>query len=214
MLIRKDPRQGSVVALDYAFGQAGSKSKKAKAPTTADVPPIADEGGEGEETQPEPPAKDHMRRNLNKPPSLSLLLDASVLLGPIGVGLLGFNITLVFEAGKDLFKNLPKPTFGIEGLAASFDRSPLILAGMFTHVDKTYQGAATLSFKPYLFQAAGFYGDVTDKTATEFKSTFVYFILNGPLATLEFAEIQGVTGGFGYSTFLRFPTVTNVMDFP
>ncbi|KAI9935076.1 hypothetical protein MW887_000697 [Aspergillus wentii] len=229
MLIRKDPQQGSIVAFDYVFGQAKSKSKKAKALTTGDLPPTAmvDEG-EGEDTQPEPPAKAPyekkvgpitirnlgLKYSLNKPPSLSLLLDASVLLGPIGVGLLGFSITLEFGAGKDLFKNIPTPTFAIEGLAASFDRSPLILAGMFKHVDKTYQGAATLSFKPYLFQAAGFYGDVKDKTGTEFKSTFVYFILDGPLATLEFAEIRGVTGGFGYNTFLRFPTVTNVPDFP
>lgn len=226
MLLRKDPQQGSIVALDYVFGQAKSKSKT-KALMAAR---IEGDGGEVEgEVTSEPSAAKApyekkvgpitirnlgLKYSLGEHPSLSLLLDASIVLGPIGVGLLGFKLTFVFEKGKDLFKSFPTPKPGIDGLAASFDRSPVILAGMFKHVDTTYQGAATLSFKPYLFQAAGFYGKVKDKSGTQFTSTFVYFILNGPLATVGFAEIKGVTGGFGYNSFLQFPTVTNVVDFP
>ncbi|KAA8652938.1 uncharacterized protein ATNIH1004_001847 [Aspergillus tanneri] len=86
---------------------------------------------------------------------------------------------------------------------------------MFKHVQETYQGAVTLSFDPYLFQAAGFYGTIEiAKTNEQFTSAFIYFILNGPLATFGFAEIRGVVGGFGYNNSLQFPSVTNVLDFP
>lgn len=229
MLLRKDPQQGSIVVLDYVFGQG--KSKPRNKALMMDVPEPGKEEEDQEEPDPEPEPSAAkapyekkigpitirnlgLKYSLGEHPSLSLLLDASVLLGPIGVGLLGFKLTFVFDKGSDLFTNIPAPQPSIDGLAASFDRSPVILAGMFKHVDTTYQGAATLSFKLYLFQAAGFYGKVKSPSGKEFMSTFVYFILNGPLATLEFAEIRGVTGGFGYNSFLQFPTVTNVLDFP
>ncbi|KAJ5105022.1 hypothetical protein NUU61_002369 [Penicillium alfredii] len=236
MLLRNDPQKGKSVALDYLFG--GGKKTNPKSSTFET---------ESEDTKPEPETKTDqaaakapyekkvgpltvnnlgLQYSLGKKPSLSLLLDASIVLGPIGVGLLGFKITLVFQKDDSdpsktstIFHNLPKPEFTIEGLAASFDRPPVILAGMFKHVttsvQDTYQGAATISFAPYLFQAAGFYGKINIKTQKEpFTSAFVYFMLNGPLATFEFAEIRGVVGGFGYNNSLQFPTATNVLQFP
>ncbi|KAE8381122.1 hypothetical protein BDV26DRAFT_302156 [Aspergillus bertholletiae] len=236
MLLRNDPQKGKSVALDYLFG--GGKPAKTKS-TTPDAAT--------EETKPEPETEADpgaakapydkkvgpltvsnlgLQYSLGEKPSLSLLLDASIVLGPIGVGLLGFKITLVFEKNasdpsksSNIFHNLPTPKFAIEGLAASFDRPPVLLDGMFKHVSTseqdTYQGAATISFNPYLFQAAGFYGKINITGHTDpFTSAFVYFMLNGPLATLEFAEIRGVVGGFGYNSSLQFPTATNVLQFP
>lgn len=241
MLLRNDPQKGKSVALDYLFG--GGKKKNPKSSTSE---------AETEDTEPEPEPKTDqaaakapyekkvgpltvnnlgLQYSLGEKPSLSLLLDASIVLGPIGVGLLGFKITLVFQRDTSdpsktttIFHNLPTPKFAIEGLAASFDRPPVILAGMFKHVSTseqdTYQGAATISFAPYLFQAAGFYGKINIKNQKDpnkkdpFTSAFVYFMLNGPLATFEFAEIRGVVGGFGYNNSLQFPTATNVLQFP
>ncbi|KAK4171649.1 hypothetical protein QBC36DRAFT_249207 [Triangularia setosa] len=156
-------------------------------------------------------------------PTLSILMDASVVLGPIGLGLLGFSLDLHFTKGMTLLQ-LPTPSVSLGGLAVSFDRSPVVLGGMFEHfvVSKPglppvqldyYQGAAALSFEPYLFQADGYYGE-TVSTAGKFKSAFVYFVLGGPLVTLELAQIDDVTGGFGYNTSLRLPSVTNVEQFP
>ncbi|KMU74065.1 hypothetical protein CISG_03994 [Coccidioides immitis RMSCC 3703] len=157
-----------------------------------------------------------LKFSTGSPSTLSILMDASVVVGPIGVGLLGFGLVIPIKKGTTLH-NLPVPTFAIAGLAVSFDRSPVILSGMFEHLvtkeSDTYQGAATISFTPYLFQAAGFYGEIGVKPNV-FESSFVYFMLNGPLATLEFAEIKGVTGGFGYNTFLKFPDAKNVTQFP
>ena len=156
-------------------------------------------------------------------PTVSIIMDASVVLGPIGLALLGFSLDLKFPEGTTLFQ-LPKPHVSLAGLAVSFDRPPVILAGLLEHivVDKPgpppvhedyYQGGIALSFQPWLFQASGFYGTITTVTGS-FKSAFVYFILGGPLVTIEVAEITGVTGGFGYNSDLQFPTVTNVVQFP
>ncbi|KAF5856160.1 hypothetical protein ETB97_007817 [Aspergillus alliaceus] len=240
MLLRNDPQKGKIVALDYLFGKGKSKPK-AKPKYILSDPPTTEPAAEAEETEPDPGAVKApyekkvgpiiisnmgLQYSLGDKPSLSVLMDASIVLGPIGVGLLGFKITLVFQKdGNDpsksstIFQNIPEPKFAIDGLAASFDRPPVILSGMFKHVttsdQETYQGAATLSFNPYLFQAAGFYGKINIKGQQDpFTSAFIYFVLNGPLATLEFAEIRGVIGGFGYNNSLQFPTVTNVLDFP
>lgn len=47
-----------------------------------------------------------------------------------------------------------------------------------------------------------------------FKSVFVFARLDGPLVTLEFAEISGVTGGFGYKSEVQVPTADQVVNFP
>ncbi|KAH8693993.1 hypothetical protein BGW36DRAFT_399182 [Talaromyces proteolyticus] len=219
MLLRNDPQKGRIVALDYLFGKGKSKPKPKPKFYLSDASPTGP-AAETEETEPDPGSAKApyekkvgpitisnmgLQYSLGDKPSLSVLMDASIVLGPIGVGLLGFKITLIFQKNgsepsksSTIFHNLPKPDFAIEGLAASFDRPPVILSGI---EQDTYQGAATLSFNPYLFQAAGFYDPFT--------SAFVYFVLNGPLATLGFAEIRGVVGGFGYNNSLQFPTVTN-----
>ncbi|KAL2262120.1 hypothetical protein VTK26DRAFT_2418 [Humicola hyalothermophila] len=150
--------------------------------------------------------------------TLSIIMDSSVVLGPIGLGLLGFSIDLHFVTGTSLFR-LPTPSISLRGLAVSFDRQPVVLGGMFQHLAvfgelDSYGGAATLSFEPYQFDADGYYGETVSTAAGSFKSAFVYFVLGGPLLTLEFAQIDDVTGGFGYNTGLHLPTVTNVEQFP
>lgn len=227
MLLRKNPKGVANVALDYVFGKAKTKAKPKTSSSASreldsrEVAADADDQQTDQGSQKAPYEKNIGRltiRNIGlkfeakNPPSLSVLMDASVVLGPIGFAMLGFRLGLVFKNGLTL-KQMPEPEVGLDGLAVSFDRAPVILAGMFKRVDTTYQGAATLSFEPYLFQAAGFYGEKTTGTKL-WRSAFVYFILNGPLATVGFAEIRGVTGGFGYNSYLKFPTVTDVMDFP
>ncbi|GKZ30606.1 hypothetical protein AbraIFM66950_009686 [Aspergillus brasiliensis] len=50
------------------------------------------------------------------------------------------------------------------------------------------------------------------KTTETMKTFFLYFLLQGPLITFEFASIEGVCGGFGYNSNLKFPTPKNAFE--
>jgi hypothetical protein len=47
-----------------------------------------------------------------------------------------------------------------------------------------------------------------------FKSFFAFARLSGPMATVGYAEIRDVCGGFGYNTTIAFPTMQNILEFP
>ncbi|KAK6338566.1 hypothetical protein TWF730_002629 [Orbilia blumenaviensis] len=159
-----------------------------------------------------------------KTSTLTLGLNGSVTLGPIELLLMGFSVSFRFTDGVTL-KNIAKvkTSFGLDGLGASMQKPPLTIAGLFLHqktetVDE-YLGAAAIGFEPYIFQAAGYYGEETIKTVYRTKdrtvtSFFTYCRLDGPIATIGVADINGLTAGFGYNTFCTFPNASNVMDFP
>ncbi|KAF8535596.1 hypothetical protein BDD12DRAFT_892287 [Trichophaea hybrida] len=144
---------------------------------------------------------------------VEVMFDATFELGPVGFSLLGFKLNLTFTS----LDSVPHVKADIEGLAASFDRPPLTIAGIIRHgkVDNVeyYAGGMIIGFKAYQFEAAGFYG-IAESSGITFHPIFVFARLRGPLVTLEFAEISGVTGGFGYRTDIRMPTVQEVTDFP
>lgn len=78
-----------------------------------------------------------------------------------------------------------------------------------------YAGGLVVGWKPYQFEAAGFYGIVTVSSGSgDFTSVFIFAKLNGPLATIGFAEIQSLCGGFGYNSTVRYPTIDEVEQFP
>lgn len=146
---------------------------------------------------------------------LSIDFDATFQLGPIGFSLLGFSLNTQFET----LDKLPIISVNINGLAASFDRSPFTIAGVIVHGNDGamdyYAGGLIIGFRPYQFQAAGFYGVITLKNSNNsFQSVFVFAKLNGPLMTLAFAEISGICGGFGYNSSVRLPSIDQVSDFP
>ncbi|KAF3098998.1 hypothetical protein TWF706_006583 [Orbilia oligospora] len=155
--------------------------------------------------------------------TLTLGLNGSVTLGPIELILMGFSVSFRFDGLtlKDITK--VKTSFGLDGLGAAYQKPPLTIAGLFLHqktetVDE-YLGAAAIGFEPYIFQAAGYYGEETIKTVYRTKdrtvtSFFTYCRLDGPIATIGVADINGLTAGFGYNTFCTFPNASNVMDFP
>jgi hypothetical protein len=157
-------------------------------------------------------------------PTLSIIMDASVVLGPIEMALLGFSLDLKFTKGVTLYQ-LPTPGVSLAGLGVAFNKPPVVFGGLLQHVvvdDQAaapsthrdyYQGGVALSFDPYLFEAEGFYGTVTSSVGS-FRSAFAYFVLGGPLVELEYVEITDVTGGFGYNSNMQFPTATNVLQFP
>lgn len=147
--------------------------------------------------------------------TLSILVDASFLLGPVGFTLMGFSLDITFGDTFTL-QDFPKLSFSLSGLAVSFNRPPIVISGLYKHVKtpklEYYAGGVIIAFDPYLFEAAGFYGTTPDPGG--FESVFVFAKLDGPLVTLEFAEISGITGGFGYNVELEFPSVSQVYEFP
>ncbi|EWG47682.1 hypothetical protein FVEG_07737 [Fusarium verticillioides 7600] len=149
-----------------------------------------------------------------KAKTLSITFDATFQLGPIGFSLLGFTLNTRFKS----LDELPTISVNIDGLAASFDRRPLTIAGIIVHGNDGamdyYAGGLIIGFRPYQFQAAGFYGVITLANSNSFQSVFVFAKLNGPLMTLAFAEISGICGGFGYNSSVRLPSVDQVSDFP
>ncbi|KAK6433692.1 hypothetical protein LTR95_010124, partial [Oleoguttula sp. CCFEE 5521] len=137
---------------------------------------------------------------------LWIMLDATVALGPVALTLLGFGIGLPLGDVKlkptidNLGTLIDHMQFQIHGLGVSFEKPPLMIAGVFEHeimrqlvgkppVEQTidaYRGGIGISFPPYTFVAVGQYAKATFSDGNEYKSLFVFAKLDGPLITLEF----------------------------
>jgi hypothetical protein len=109
-----------------------------------------------------------------------ITLDASLLMGPVGLSLVGFSIGVPFGGDYSLANPPPpdKVEWGLQGLIVSLDRPPLTVAGGFMHdttdpdVDK-YAGGLIVGFKPWTFQAMGVYANVTKKSIKSKSTTTV-----------------------------------------
>ena len=148
--------------------------------------------------------------------TLYVLIDASFVLGPVGFTFVSAAIEINLE-GKTIQQLTGRNvSFSLAGLDIAFDRPPLQLAGSFRYGKdaKTiyYAGGVVVGFDPYQFRAAGMYGEVSQQD--DFKTAFVFAKLEGPLVTLAFAEISGITGGFGYNSEITLPTIETVPNFP
>ncbi|CVL11755.1 hypothetical protein FPRO06_13055 [Fusarium proliferatum] len=227
-VIIKDSEGKSVCILDYDF------KKKADAPEKqSDFALMAVEEEESEEEK--PPKADSDGGSASAPfkkkagplsinnmslkytdQILHIGFDATFELGPIGFSLLGFTINLKLTS-LDLSK-IEVPKFSLEGFAVAFEKPPLTIAGIVRHGNipglNYYAGGLIVGWVPYQLQAAGFYGEAKPQNRDSFVSVFVFARLDGPLVTLEFAEISGVTGGFGYNSEIRVPKVAEITEFP
>ncbi|PCD29826.1 hypothetical protein FGRA07_10830 [Fusarium graminearum] len=148
--------------------------------------------------------------------TLSVILDASFDLGPLAFELLGFSIDLKIKT-LDSLKDVGV-SFTLDGMSAAFDKPPLTIAGTFrrgkTADIKYYAGGLIISYIPYQFMAAGFYGEVEKEGEETYTSVFVFAKLDGPLVSLGFADITGLTGGFGYNSSARMPAIEDVVKYP
>lgn len=185
------------------------------------------------QTEPEnPPTKGALKKQTQfltissislqyKQETLWLFLDASLVLGPIELDLIGFGIGIVLSKVKlndlrslDLAHDL---VWQLHGMAMDFDQPPVLIAGVFEHeVTDTldaYRGGIAVALEPYDFVAVGEYAEVKEG-ADEYKSIFIYAKLDGPLVDLEIAIIKGVRLGFGYNSFVRSPAVQELANFP
>jgi hypothetical protein len=236
-IITKDQQGNRTCVLDYDFKK--QKPKPGKAQSTQSGALAITEAGEENEEEPEPKSDSDGNsasapfKKKSGPLSISniglkysdktlhIQFTATFELGPIGFALIGFSINVQIKSLHISDISLLDPS--LEGLAASFEKPPLTIAGLVRHgKDRNkleyYSGGLIVGWVPYQLQAAGFYGQALPEGVTDldkvFNSVFVFARLDGPLVTLEFAEISGVTGGFGYQSEVRIPTADQVVEFP
>jgi hypothetical protein len=105
--------------------------------------------------------------------------------------------------------------FRLSGLSVYFNQPPVLIAGMYEKINtsnfEAYRGGLAISIGQYTILALGSY----QHTFTpDFKSSFVFGRLDGPILTLEFAELSGLELGFGQNYSLNMPAVADVLDFP
>ncbi|KAK4648394.1 uncharacterized protein QC761_109630 [Podospora bellae-mahoneyi] len=149
--------------------------------------------------------------------ALSIVFEASVLVGPIGFALLVFKLEFPIAEMTSLQK-LPAPKVTVDSLAASFSKPPLTISGAFMHKvvegNDMYAVALLIGYNVYLFEAAGFYGEMTDPaTDRRFKSAFMFCRVNGPLMPVGWAELSGPVVGLGYNSSIRMPSAAEIPTF-
>jgi hypothetical protein len=145
---------------------------------------------------------------------LHVLLDATVSLGPLEFDLIGFSIILDLSKFSIHDWRSIKIDFSLEGLGVQVKEGKFILAGLFERIKSDTQtgfaGGLSIDVSPYGFLAAGAYIENSDG----FKTVFAFAMLTGPLMEFGWAEVRGITGGFGYNSNLRLPDITQVAEFP
>lgn len=236
MMAGKNTKGEVVVFLDYVFGTISSA--KTPSPSTGsgkmgDFKPSATDPAEKPSTPTDSPKMAPYKKtagplsisnigfgwegSLKDGGTLSISIDASILIGPIGFALMGFKLSFPLTARTSL-ENLPKPEVTLDGLAASFHNPPLTIGGAFMHLvvngKDQYMGAVLINYGVYLFQAAGYYGDVTDAKGNAFKSAFIFCRVNGPLMSVGWADLSGLVAGVGYNSSIKFPSAEEVPSFP
>ncbi|KAH6991852.1 hypothetical protein EDB82DRAFT_494625 [Fusarium venenatum] len=282
MIVAKNSVGDTVAVLDYVFGRPNPQAGKqilvaeeknkdpAKAPFKKSVGPLLIE---------------NIGLTYNATEKrLGVILDATFLLGPIGLALLGFGVNVKLAKDDNEEKNpepyshdrltslavkaaglgslpISDPQVTLEGLMVSFDRPPVTIAGGFarTVVDEVpyYAGGLIVGFVPWKLMAMGVYGEVPkEKTKSlvkrghrrgrssvfdiiemssddelddiqfgkqedkkknshdTFTMVFVILKVEGPLFSIGFADISGLTAGVGVNSAIRLPTAETVLDFP
>ncbi|OIW33122.1 hypothetical protein CONLIGDRAFT_666486 [Coniochaeta ligniaria NRRL 30616] len=195
---------GPSAILDYAFN---SDKKGEEMALVSDTPPPDSGSGKASMKKTLGPVTLDSIGLLYKDGKLGIILDATFKLGPVELQLLGFSIAVPLSAAQNI-GSLLDPSVSINGLAMSFNQPPTSMAGEFARIgDDLFAGGLSISFEPYLVTAAGAYGTITTSKGDTFKTVAVFGKLQGPLIELEFAQISGVTLGFGYNSFMRLPTV-------
>ena len=145
---------------------------------------------------------------------LHVILDAIVRLGPLEFMVKGLALLLHLESFSLHNWQSIKLEVEFSGLGIEVKGGKFLLAGLFERIkDDTqvgFAGGLSIAMEPYAFLAAGAYLE----QASGFKSVFAFAMLRGPLMDFGWAQIRGITGGFGYNSTIRLPDVTQVKSFP
>ena len=155
---------------------------------------------------------------------LYIMLDAKVMLGPVGGNVKGFGIGIPLASNLHSIDTSRSISIIFSSIGIELNRPPVELAGELRKVSRTtngltvqgFEGGLVLGIETYTFVAGGgYYDKVTDpKTGKTFKSLFVFAELDGPIAELELGSLSDLTGGIGYNSQITLPNIDNVTTFP
>jgi hypothetical protein len=145
---------------------------------------------------------------------LWLLLDASLQVGPLSLGLPGLSVS------APVTMDAP-PRFHLDGLALDYRTPSLEIGGSLLrrkmtvdgHEVESYDGLAVLKGKlggkslglSAIAGYASFQGE---------PSLFLYAVMNVPLGGPPFFFVEGLSAGFGVNRELIVPAIDKVKDFP
>jgi hypothetical protein len=205
----------SEVVLDHVFEIADDETKPAQAPEDKKKPiPAAaavtsSDSGTSEDVVPSnTPSKGALSKTLGplsvsavtlqyKDKVLWIHLDAVLTLGPISLSLIGFGIgflttgiqlTHLSKIAEDIFDGENRLRWELQGISISFDRPPVMIAGMFEHTVTlaqdgskldSYKGGVGIASPPYMFIGVGEYSAVTLADGSGYKSVFIFAKLDG-----------------------------------
>ncbi|XXY49037.1 DUF6603 domain-containing protein [Sorangium sp. So ce269] len=145
---------------------------------------------------------------------LWLLLDASLKVGPLSLGLSGLSVS------APITMNAP-PRFHLDGLALDYRTPSLEIGGSLLrrkmdvdgHEVESYDGLAVikakLGAKSFALSAIGGYASFQGQP-----SLFLYAVLGVPLGGPPFFFVEGLAAGFGVNRALTVPTVDKIKEFP
>ncbi|KAF5967526.1 hypothetical protein FBULB1_11169 [Fusarium bulbicola] len=147
--------------------------------------------------------------------SIALVFTATLRIGPLSFSLIDLGLSLDLSSIKSFsdFSSLQfTPT--LSGLALSFDKPPsLDIEGLLVkEVEKDatrYVGGLKASFETWGALAVGMYQE-----GKSFNDMFAFAHIQGLIAELGWAEINGLSAGLGYNTELVPPDAADIQQWP
>ncbi|KAH7320603.1 hypothetical protein B0I35DRAFT_351067, partial [Stachybotrys elegans] len=234
IVAKKDGKPG--VILDYLFGAkkkaaSGKIYESSNALVPYDAPPAKGKGPDASGSEKGVKAPYQVKLgplsvgNIGlwfKEGMIGVTLDATLLMGTLGLSLLGFSIGVPFGGEYSLAKPPPPSAidWGLQGLIIGMDKPPLTIVGGFLRdtsdpkVEVMYTGGLIVGFKPWSFEAMGAYATMDGEKRPTFTFSFIYVKMHGPLFSIAFADVAGLVGGFGINSDITLPTVEQVISFP
>ncbi len=146
---------------------------------------------------------------ITPPADLSILLDASVTLAGLTIGLTGLQASVPI---KDPFT----PSFGLAGLQVQFTGGGVTISGGLEKVPQSdssapaeYTGDLTVQLPSFGITVLGSYTTVDGQP-----SLYAFLMLDAPLGGPAFFFVTGLAGGLGYNRRLLLPGISGVEDYP
>lgn len=132
--------------------------------------------------------------------ALALLIDCTMALGPIRLGLLGLGAS----SPLDRFALAPQ----LAGITVAYDAGALaIVGGLARDAGGAYAGHVNVRTEAFTLAATGAY----DTRGGD--SLFVFGLLQRPLGGPPYCYVHGLALGFGYNSRLALPPVEQLQDF-
>ncbi|KAL8802317.1 MAG: hypothetical protein Q9182_003895 [Xanthomendoza sp. 2 TL-2023] len=152
---------------------------------------------------------------------LQITLDITVKVGGVEVKFKGFGLRFPMESASSFVRDLNQIDLLLDGMGISLNSPPLFIAGIMQRIPTGYAGGIMVEFEPYAFLAMGAYMTITETKVmngitaiSTFKSILVLLSASGPIAELELASLDGLTGGYGQNSEMRMPSIDEVTAHP